>query len=169
VKKVNGLQWSDLEPTSLDPQTYYQTTYTTAKGRALRVVAAAPNHMGMPASAVLATKMIIRFRPKLVAMVGIAAGVKKNAERGFGDILAAEHTFDYGSGKMEIVDKEEKRVEFHPDPKPLDVDVRLLQTQALAIESWSGSRQHQPLMGCETTLHGAQATRGADGVRSRRG
>jgi nucleoside phosphorylase len=110
----------------IDPHSYYATTYTTARGTELRVVAAATNQMGMPASAVLATKMIIRFRPRLVAMVGIAAGVQGKG-RGFGDVLAAEHTFDYGSGKAALEgEKGHEKVAFHPDPKPLDVDTRLL-------------------------------------------
>ncbi|WP_437893320.1 phosphorylase family protein [Sorangium sp. So ce124] len=139
VKRVIGTSWGELEPVPLDPQSYYHSIYKTAKGRQIRVVAAAPNHMGMSASAVLATKMIIRFRPKLVAMVGIAAGVKKKTERGFGDILAAEHTFDYGSGKVEMTGDESKRaVIFHPDPKPLDVDGRLLQR----LRNWQSNKGH---------------------------
>ncbi len=127
VKRAGGVHWTELPPTREDPQTYYTATYSTAKGAPLRVVAAAPNHMGMPASAVLATKMIIRFRPRLVVMAGIAAGVKKEG-RGFGDVIAAEHTFDYGSGKVTVTgEKGHEKVVFHPDPKPLDVDTRLLQ------------------------------------------
>ncbi len=62
-------------------------------------------------------------------MVGIAAGVQDKGQ-GFGDILAAEHTFDYGSGKAKASlegEKDQQKVAFHPDPKPLDVDTRLLQ------------------------------------------
>jgi nucleoside phosphorylase len=71
--------------------------------------------------------MIIRFRPKLVAMVGIAAGAKSESQ-GFGDILTPDHTFDYGFGKSKLEeDRGKKTVTFHPDPKPLDVDGRLLQ------------------------------------------
>lgn len=67
VKKAGGHAWTELPVMSTDPHSYYTTSYTTVKGAHLQVVAAAPNHMGMPASAVLATKMIIRFRPRLVA------------------------------------------------------------------------------------------------------
>jgi len=134
VKAVAGLEWSEVEHSKLDPQTYFQTGYTTAKGTSLRVVAASPNQMGMAGSAVLTTKMIIRFRPRLVAMVGIAAGVKKGDERNFGDVLAAEHTFDYGSGKVE---HRGGTLEFHPDPKPLEVDTRLLQR----LRQWESNKR----------------------------
>lgn len=121
VLKTGRQPWEDLPPRRDDPHTYHYTIYTSRKGEQLRVVAAAPNQMGLAASAVLATKMILRFRPKLVAMVGIAAGVKSDSQ-GFGDILAAEHTFDYGAGK---VGSKGGKLTFKPDPKPLDIDTTL--------------------------------------------
>jgi nucleoside phosphorylase len=113
--------WEPLSQRPDDPHTYHHTVYTTRKENLLRVIAAAPNQMGLAASAVLATKMILRFRPRLVTMVGIAAGVKAKSQ-GVGDILAAEHTFDYGAGKAAT---EKGRLVFEPDPKPLDIDARL--------------------------------------------
>ncbi len=93
-----GGRWHPLT-TADDPTSYHETTYTSAKGRKLRVVAAAPTQMGMSASAVLATKMLLRFRPKLVAMVGVAAGAKSD-QQNFGDILTPNQTFDYNAGKL---------------------------------------------------------------------
>jgi nucleoside phosphorylase len=115
-------EWLELDARPDDPQTYHASSYTTTAGKVLRVVAGAPLEMGLTASAILATKMILRFRPKLVAMVGIAAGVREESQ-GYGDILAAEHTFDYGSGK---VSSDGHKAEFRPDPKPLRVQPRLL-------------------------------------------
>lgn len=120
VLTTGGKRWKRL-PQKGDPHTYHHTVYKTREGSRLRVVAAAPNQMGLAATAVLATKMIMRFRPRLVAMVGIAAGVKTESQ-GFGDILAAEHTFDYGAGK---VTNKEGKLTFNPDPKPLDIDTML--------------------------------------------
>lgn len=121
VLQTGKQPWEPLTRQPNDPHTYRHTVYTTAGGKQLRVVAAAQNHMGMAASAVLTTKMILRFSPKLVVMVGIAAGVKTESQ-GFGDILAAEHTFDYESGKVVT---ERNKVVLKPDPKPLDIDPRL--------------------------------------------
>jgi nucleoside phosphorylase len=78
--------------------------------------------MGLASSAVLATKMILKFRPRLVAMLGVAAGARQGVQD-FGDILAAEHTFDYGAGKITLV---KGRPAFHPDPHPLQIGERLL-------------------------------------------
>ncbi|HRI71046.1 MAG TPA: hypothetical protein PK156_42735, partial [Polyangium sp.] len=118
-----------------DPTMYEQTIFTTKAGNQLRVVAAAASQMGMPASAVLATKMIFHFRPKLVAMVGIAAGVEGDG-RDFGDILVPDCTLDYGAGK--IIQKE-GALDFQPDPKPLRIDPQL---QKL-LEDWQHSRHHE--------------------------
>jgi nucleoside phosphorylase/CheY-like chemotaxis protein len=62
------------------------------------VIAASSARMGMPAAASLAGKMIERFHPRYIAMVGIAAGIKGKAE--VGDILVSEFCWDWGSGKL---------------------------------------------------------------------
>jgi nucleoside phosphorylase len=118
-----GVQpWRQIPTNARDPQTYFEGQYITTNGSSLRVISAASHQMGPPASAVLATKMILQFRPKLVVMVGIAAGVRSEAQ-GFGDILAAEHTFDYSSGKITTSGN---AVSFIPDPKPIGINARLL-------------------------------------------
>jgi nucleoside phosphorylase len=132
VLKTGEQPWKPLPQRPDDPHTYHHTIYKTRMGNLLRVVAAAQSQMGLAASAVLATKMILRFRPQLVAMVGIAAGVKTESQ-GFGDILAAEHTFDYGSGK---VTKQKGKLIFESDPKPLDINTKLHQR----LKEWQSKR-----------------------------
>ena len=61
------------------------------------VIAATASRMGMTACSVLASKMIRYFRPRYLAMVGIAAGIKGVCE--LGDIIAADPVWDWGSGK----------------------------------------------------------------------
>jgi nucleoside phosphorylase len=161
--------WEEVPQERNDPHTYHRNVYTTRKGNRLRVVAAAPNQMGLAASAVLATKIILRFRPKLVAMVGIAAGVKSESQ-GFGDILAAEHTFDYGAGKE---GDKKGNVTFKPDPKPLDIDTalhaRLKEWQAEGYEldnirrNWPAAKPRTAL-----ALHVGPLGSGAAVVDSRR-
>lgn len=77
--------------------------------------------MGMPAAAVLTSKMIAQFRPRFVAMVGICAGRKGKVE--LGDIIVADPSWDWGSGK--ITSKGNKPL-FLPSPhhNELDVDLR---------------------------------------------
>ncbi|MRG92568.1 hypothetical protein [Polyangium spumosum] len=117
-----------------DPATYYQTTFVRTDGAPLRVVAAAAPQMGMPDSAVLATKMILHFAPNLVAMVGIAAGADE-AKQGFGDILAPDTTFDYGSGKLF---SDGDGLKLKPDPKPLAIEPRL----TARLQDWKRQRRH---------------------------
>jgi nucleoside phosphorylase len=49
------------------------------------------------AAGVLSMKMIEYFRPKYLAMTGILAGMRGGSEPG--DIVAADPSWDYGSGK----------------------------------------------------------------------
>jgi nucleoside phosphorylase len=132
VMSAGGVSWDPLPGHHEDPHVYYRATYTTKKGKPISIVAGAPNQMGLSASAVLATKMILRFRPKLVAMVGIAAGVSSERQ-GFGSILAADTTFDYGSGK---IISEAKKLIFRPDHHPLPINTRL---KSLLLH-WSNRR-----------------------------
>ncbi|CAM4504499.1 hypothetical protein COEX109129_35180 [Corallococcus exiguus] len=131
VLKTGAERWTRLPPDVRDPQTYHRGVYTTAAGTRLRVIAAAPNQMGPPAAAALATKMILRFKPRLVAMVGIAAGARVDT-RGFGDILSPDVTFDYSSGKLT---DDETKVAFTPDPKPVHLNSRLLSL----LRDWQAS------------------------------
>lgn len=127
-------KWTELATVRDDPNCYQVSEFQTRRGRRLRVVAAASTQMGMPAAAVLATKTIMRFRPKIVAIVGIAAGIKSE-HQGFGDILAADRTFDYGAGKFTSLDN---KLHFSPDPRPLAIDSRLL----ARLQQWSGKGKH---------------------------
>jgi nucleoside phosphorylase len=77
--------------------------------------AAAAARMGMPAAAILSMKMITAFRPRHLAMVGIAAGVPGKTK--FGDIIVADPSWDWGSGKL--VDDEQ--VGFEPAPHQLSL------------------------------------------------
>ncbi len=87
------LGWTPLHAED-DDTVYYRAIMKTERGDKT-VVAGSAVRMGMPATAALSMKMICRFRPKYIAMCGIAAGVKGR----FGDILIADQTWDYGSGK----------------------------------------------------------------------
>ncbi|MCB9868105.1 MAG: hypothetical protein H6816_15870 [Phycisphaerales bacterium] len=132
VLETGEAGWEQLSGAENDPSTYYASTFMAERGAQLSVVASAATQMGMPASAILATKMILRFRPKLVAMVGIAAGVK-SGKQNYGDILVPNRTFDYGAGKLQQVGD---RVELAPDPDPIRLSERL----RARIDQWSSKR-----------------------------
>lgn len=97
-----------------DEDVYYTGTYTSGAD-SRKLITASAVQMGMPASTALAMKVMCRFKPRFVAMCGIAAGVKGN----FGDILIADQTYDYGSGKS-IAGVFGTQFEPAPDPIPID-------------------------------------------------
>jgi nucleoside phosphorylase len=76
--------------------------------------------MGMPAAAVLATKMVRTFRPRFIAIVGIAAGVKDRSK--IGDVIVADPCWDWGSGKWTLDGSE---TAFRPAPHQVGLNPRL--------------------------------------------
>ena len=118
----------------------------------LKTVAASCSQMGIASAAVLAMKLITHFRPRYIAVCGIAAGVK-DAGVELGDILIVEHSWDYESGKRRI--NEHGKAVLAPDPHhiPICADLRDRFTQCLGSDrfvleiqkAWNGKVPVQPL------------------------
>lgn len=104
-----------------DSTIYYKGCFQNG-GKTLSVIAACAQQMGMPAAAVLSSKLIAQFRPRYLVMSGIAAAVK-GGDAKLGDILIADQSWDYESGKHKITDDKQF---FEPDPRsiPLNVDAK---------------------------------------------
>ncbi|AWA29902.1 hypothetical protein HYN48_07315 [Flavobacterium magnum] len=87
-------------PNFHDPSrtTYFQGIFTLESGAEIKVLVVCSNQMGMTSAASLASKVISRFTPKLVAMCGIAAGISGN----IGDVMIPDILWDYGSGKSSL-------------------------------------------------------------------
>lgn len=104
-----------------DPTIYRTTSIESFNGEKISVVFAQQQEMGMSSAATLTTKLISRFNPKYIMMVGIAAGIGKDKK--IGDILFATEVWDYSSGKM-IEKPGNANIEFgfEPDPKHIRVD-----------------------------------------------
>lgn len=90
-------------------------------GKRFSVCASAAGDMGVPASASLAMSMVSAFRPRYLALAGIAAGVGGN----LGDVVIADQVIDYGSGK--VWQGAEGATQFAPSTKPIGVDAALEQ------------------------------------------
>jgi nucleoside phosphorylase len=90
-------------PPYKDPSrtTYFQGELQLIEDKKLKVLVACANQMGMTSAASLASKLISRFTPRLVAMVGIAAGISGE----IGDIMIPDILWDYGSGKSTLETK----------------------------------------------------------------
>jgi len=100
---------------------YREATMRTRTGADLRIVGTTSTSMGLTAAAIATTQLILKFRPRLVAMIGIAAGTRSGGKQ-FGDILVADPSVDYNSGKVAI---ENGIREFQPDPYPIGLNPRL--------------------------------------------
>lgn len=109
------LNWEPLRLRH-DETRYLTGTLSTANGPRSIIAAAAPR-MGIPASAILTSKMIHQFRPRYMAMVGICAGRKEKVN--LGDLIIAEPTWDWGSGKISSENGDPK---FLPSPHQLHMD-----------------------------------------------
>jgi len=94
IEKLFAEKWEEL---SRQGQVVRRALFPCGGGE-LHVGLVSQLHMGMPYAAVTATKAILQWDPKLVAMTGICAGVEGKV--GLGDLVIANQTFDYGSGKI---------------------------------------------------------------------
>jgi nucleoside phosphorylase len=123
VKSAGGgnIQWTERNFDN-DAQVYYTAQYESKRGVPIRIIASSASQMGLTTTAVLTAKMIYRFLPKCVIMVGIAAGTKAD-DRNFGDILAATTSFDYGSGKITMDEKGSEL--FLPNFDPISIDPKI--------------------------------------------
>ena len=97
LRALRELPWGWSRATSFDEVGFYHEGVFESGNRPRSVIAAAAPRMGMVAAAVLSTKMILKFRPRVLAMVGICAGVKGSCD--FGDVLVADPSWDWQAGK----------------------------------------------------------------------
>ena len=94
------------------------TTYYTGSYEGKKLICASAYEMGMSAAAILATKIITKYKPKFLIMTGIVGGADKE-KLNFGDVMVADPCFDYGSGKR--VNVEGKSI-FKPDYRQVRLD-----------------------------------------------
>ncbi len=121
MNAMNGAaSWRELDNPGI-PHRYRETSLATAAGRTLRVVGTSSMSMGLTSAAIATTQLIMLHRPRLVIMTGIAAGTRAGGKQ-FGDVLVADPSVDYNSGK--VVETEGIR-EFLPDPYPVGINARL--------------------------------------------
>lgn len=118
ILKLPGFQGEFHHRDSLH---YYRSNWVRSGNKSISVIACAAPSMGMTAAALTTSKVINRWRPKYLVMTGIAAGTKQDQR--FGDILIAESTYDYGSGKITETSSGDKI--FTPSFKQIQMDTSL--------------------------------------------
>lgn len=105
---------------SNDITSYYSGLVNLSNGQSKTIIACSAPRMGMAATAVLATKVCLKFRPKILAMTGVAAAIE--GEANLGDILVADPSWDWGSGKLTV--REGKAV-FLSDPAQVTLEPKV--------------------------------------------
>jgi nucleoside phosphorylase len=111
IKPINKAAYS------INDTTIYSEATIEGKNRELKVVYASDDMMGMPAITSLASRTISSFKPKYIVILGIAAGIE--GDTNIGDIMVTEYSWDYGSGKRELINKKEV---FRPYVNQLKID-----------------------------------------------
>lgn len=121
VAAVGGAsKWKDIG----DPRyahVYRAAELLTEGGKRLKLVATTSSSMGLTAASIATTQLVLQFRPRIVLMIGIAAGTKDGGKQ-FGDVLVADPSIDYNSGK---VARQGGIRAFLPDPYPIGLNARL--------------------------------------------
>lgn len=100
---------------------YFFYKIKASTGITLKVVSASAEKMGVTWSSQTATRIIENFKPKMIFMSGICAGVKGKAD--LGDIIVGDPVWDWGAGK--ISENDEGEVVFLPEPHQLNINRRL--------------------------------------------
>jgi len=98
LKAVLALPWSWGAARPIDDVTFvYDGKLPGSTETPISVIAAATTRMGMVSTALLSSKLIGVFRPRLLVMPGICAGVRGKVN--LGDVVLGDPTWDYQSGK----------------------------------------------------------------------
>lgn len=110
------------DPVLIDSATYVQRGTLVSNGRSLSLVAGCCLRMGSTESALLAAKLIDRFRPKLVGLAGICAGFEEKVA--YGDVIVADPCWDYTmSSKITTTPEGVTTVANAPDFIQIDADL----------------------------------------------
>lgn len=142
------LAWSQFKPDG-DGTRYHEATVVTERGP-MRLVAATASRMGMAASAAHASKMIDLYRPRYLVIAGVTGGVRGRVN--LGDILIADPSYDWGSGKHEFVNGQKvfapnpDQLRLNPDLRPELIKASKDQNLLSAIRaSFPGNKPDHPL------------------------
>lgn len=103
-----------------DPTQYFRGKIPLRGAESLSAICCSAPEMGLVYTSTLITKVCLKYRPKLIVMTGICAG--REGEVQLGDIIVANPSWDYGSGKFKS-DGEETI--FTPSPKQLALNSHL--------------------------------------------
>jgi nucleoside phosphorylase len=99
----NGWSWSSARP--VDGKTFVHLCEFKSHGASIKAAALAIDRMGSVSAGVVSAKAIRMFRPRVLLMTGICAGIPNRVLPG--NVILATHCWDYQSGKHSIQDSEQ--------------------------------------------------------------
>lgn len=105
LSSVLSLPWQFQAAEPLDESLFFHRGSFRSDARTYSVVACAAPQMGMISTALTATKVIEAFRPKVLVMTGICAGIPGRAQ--IGDVIFADLVWDWQAGKY-ITDADDR-------------------------------------------------------------
>lgn len=100
-----------------DPTRYRAGSLLMKNGGSKRIVVCSSPRMGMAHAAAMTAKICLKYRPRILLMTGICAG--REGEINIGDVVVANPTWDYGSGKFS---NQKSGSKFEPDPHQIPLD-----------------------------------------------
>lgn len=121
---INAFGIRKSDPRNLDLLDKYGFGYNRFEQDGMKIALLIQPGMGMTQSSSLATRAILAFKPKLLAMVGICAG--RAGKTNLGDIIIASSVYDYTAGKH-YVDR------FGPRPQSYPFDATMSEFVAASV------------------------------------
>jgi nucleoside phosphorylase len=109
-------------PELVDSTTFARNGTLQSNGRVLKIAAANCLRMGSTESALLASKLIHHFRPRILIVLGICAGYEDKVD--YGDVIVADPCWDYTSAKISTDGTGHRTVAYSPDFIGIDSDIR---------------------------------------------
>lgn len=122
LRQVRKLPWNWGDAVALDEATFaYEGRFLSA-GEWCSVATACASKMGMVAAAILSHKLILAYRPRILVMAGICAGIEGRVR--MGDPVMGEVVWDAQSGKLL---GQEGRETFLQDPYQYQASLALVE------------------------------------------
>lgn len=97
MEAVRKLPWDWTPDEALDDSQFFSRGSFESRGKPCSAIAAVATRMGMVSASVLTSKLIQKFRPRLIVMPGICAGLRGKVK--LGDVICSDMAWDYQSGK----------------------------------------------------------------------
>ena len=117
LNAIHSLPWAWETPEPMDDNTFVTFGSFADSQRTYRVVSACATRMGNVASALLAARLVERYRPRFLVMIGICAGVRHKVN--LGDVVLFSPSWEWASGKV-VPDKD---FGSHLEPAPHQIPV----------------------------------------------